>query len=232
MQTEDGTIVRNKGGVSAERIKNDPQFIRTRENQRDFGTAGKASKLLYSRSRDTVLLKADRKIFSRLQTVMFSSLKADQTNVRGSKKIMDGDLTMLRTFEFNRNAQLAKSFFGDITNTIERLTGEVKTVIPSFNPEDMMQMPPDTTHFRFVLGGLELDFVGEEYVRDRAYSAWIPWGNIPTAPITLAASLTPNNLLPIFQLVGVEYAVEDAGQKFPYKNGSFNAVTITKVDLP
>ena len=43
-KSKDGYLAREKGGVSADRIKNDPAFQRTRENGAEFGRAGKAGK--------------------------------------------------------------------------------------------------------------------------------------------------------------------------------------------
>ena len=43
---QDGFLAREKGGVDADRIKNDPNFERTRENGAEFGRAGAAGKLL------------------------------------------------------------------------------------------------------------------------------------------------------------------------------------------
>jgi len=42
---EDGYLARTKGGVDADRIKNSPEFARTRENGAEFGRAGAATKL-------------------------------------------------------------------------------------------------------------------------------------------------------------------------------------------
>ena len=39
--TEDGYLAREKGGVSADKIANDPNFQRTRENGEGFGRAAK-----------------------------------------------------------------------------------------------------------------------------------------------------------------------------------------------
>ena len=44
-KTQDGHLAREKGGVDASRIKNDPAFQRTRENGSEFGRAGKAGKV-------------------------------------------------------------------------------------------------------------------------------------------------------------------------------------------
>ena len=39
-------LVRKKGGISKERIENEPNFVRTRENGSEFGHSGKSGKLL------------------------------------------------------------------------------------------------------------------------------------------------------------------------------------------
>ena len=43
-KSKDGYLAREKGGIPAERIRNDPAFQRTRENGAEFGRAGKAGK--------------------------------------------------------------------------------------------------------------------------------------------------------------------------------------------
>ena len=45
-RTADGYMAREKGGISAERMRTDPAFQRTRENMAEFGRAGKAGKVL------------------------------------------------------------------------------------------------------------------------------------------------------------------------------------------
>jgi hypothetical protein len=47
-KTSDGHLAREKGGVDASLIKNDPAFQRTRENGAEFGRAGKGGKTLRS----------------------------------------------------------------------------------------------------------------------------------------------------------------------------------------
>jgi hypothetical protein len=42
-KSRDGHLIREKGGIERQRILNDPQFIRTRENMAEFGRAAQAS---------------------------------------------------------------------------------------------------------------------------------------------------------------------------------------------
>jgi hypothetical protein len=53
-KSKDGFLAREKGGVPADRIANDPAFQRTRENGAEFGRAGKAGKTLRTAIRGAV----------------------------------------------------------------------------------------------------------------------------------------------------------------------------------
>ena len=58
-KSKDGFMVREKGGISAQRMATDPAFVRTRENQAEFGRAGKAGKVFRSAFRTLLQNAAD-----------------------------------------------------------------------------------------------------------------------------------------------------------------------------
>ena len=65
-KTKDGHLAREKGGIDANRIKNDPAFQRTRENGSEFGRAGTAGKTLRTALRTLLLKSCDSRMVSRL----------------------------------------------------------------------------------------------------------------------------------------------------------------------
>jgi hypothetical protein len=197
----------------------------------EFSKAGKAGSLLLKASREVALSKPDRRIMSRLVKECMAVIGSDTTNILGNRSMIDGDLTLLRDFEFNGKAPLPLSFYGSYAGSIERLTGEVNMVVPSYNPEEMVMKPEGATHFRLVTGGAELDFGGASYIRAKAASGWIPLVNTPTAPLTLSCTLTPNSTLPIIQLFAIEYAKERNGVKYNLEDGAFNAAVISGVSV-
>ncbi|HWC53427.1 MAG TPA: hypothetical protein VG676_07575, partial [Chitinophagaceae bacterium] len=67
-KSKDGYLAKEKSGVSADRIANDPVFQRTRENGAEFGRAGKAGKVLRNALRALLLNAADSRMVSRLTT--------------------------------------------------------------------------------------------------------------------------------------------------------------------
>lgn len=69
-KSQDGYLAREKGGVSADRIANDPNFQRTRENGEEFGRAGKAGKLLRNSIRAMLQNASDSRMVSRFTQKM------------------------------------------------------------------------------------------------------------------------------------------------------------------
>lgn len=69
-KSQDGHLVKSKGGVSAERIATDPTFARTRENGQEFANAAKAGKLLRDAFRVMMLTASDGRVTSRLTKLM------------------------------------------------------------------------------------------------------------------------------------------------------------------
>ncbi|MFT7352496.1 MAG: hypothetical protein ACI9XR_002283 [Flavobacterium sp.] len=80
---QDGHSAREKGGIDASRIKNDPAFQRTRENGSEFGRAGGAGKILRTSLRALLINTAHGRMVSRLTQKMVEVIQADVTSVRG-----------------------------------------------------------------------------------------------------------------------------------------------------
>ena len=105
-KTKDGYLAREKGGIDKERMKNDPAFQRTRENGAEFGRAGKAGRLLRTSVRPLLLKAADGRVASRMTREMVKVVKSDTSNNRGERKVTEGDVLLLKGFEFNQNGKL------------------------------------------------------------------------------------------------------------------------------
>lgn len=100
-KSKDGYLAREKGGIDAKRIATDPAFQRTRENGMEFGTAGKAGKLLRNAVRVLIQNASDSKMVSRLTREMMKVIKADELSPRGQRNVINGEPALLEGFEFN-----------------------------------------------------------------------------------------------------------------------------------
>lgn len=81
-KTQDGHLAREKGGVDGDRIKNDAAFVRTRENDAEFGSAASAGKALRDALRPMLQNASDNRVVSRLTKVMTDIKNIDATSIK------------------------------------------------------------------------------------------------------------------------------------------------------
>lgn len=229
-KSRDGYLAREKGGIPADRIANDPAFQRTRENGAEFGRAGKAGKVLRNAIRALLQNSADARMVSRLTTEMVKVIQEDATNPRGLRNVIDGEAELLTGFEFNNNGKLGTTLYAPFTTVSDRVAGTLTANIPSFVPMNMIAAPGGTTHFKIVSAGAEIDFENETFVMDSQASAVFPWDTNATAVINLTNTVTANSNHPLFLVLGIEFYQEVNGQMYPLKNGAYNALSLVKVD--
>jgi hypothetical protein len=227
---QDGFLAREKGGVDADRIKNDPAFERTRENGAEFGRAGSAGKLLRTSLRALILNSSDSRMASRLTREMVKVIQADETNTRGQRNVIDGEAELLQGFEFNEDGKLTRTFFAPFNSVIDRVGGNLSINIPAFVPGNMIAAPQGATHVKLIAAGVEVDFENGIYVVNTAESAVIVLGPQNEAAIALANAVTPASTKPLFIAFGVEFYQEVNGVRYPLRNGAYNALALVKVD--
>ncbi|MBS1667818.1 MAG: hypothetical protein JST58_10615 [Bacteroidetes bacterium] len=229
-KSKDGYLAREKGGVEASRIANDPAFQRTRENGEEFGRAGNAGKVLRNSMRGLLQHASDRLMVSRLTAKFIEVVKADATNPRGQRNVIDGEAMLLEGFEFNINGKLGNTLHVPFTASIDRATGTLKVDLPSFVPINMIAAPGGTTHFKVVSAAAAVDFEGGSFEADSNESGVMAWDEAPTAVINLANAVTAASTHPLFLSLGVEFYQDVNGTKYPLKNGAYNALALVKVD--
>ena len=117
-KSQDGFLAKGKGGIPADRIANDPNFQRTRENGSEFGRAGKAGKTLRTSLRAMLQNASDSRMVSRLTKAMVKVIQEDTTNPRGLRNVIDGEAELLAGFEFNKNGKLGITLYAPFTATL------------------------------------------------------------------------------------------------------------------
>ncbi|MFV8374717.1 hypothetical protein [Flavobacterium sp. LB1P71] len=228
-KTKDGHLAREKGGIDASRIANDPAFQRTRENGSEFGRAGKAGKTLRMALRTLLLNSADSRMVSRLTQAMVKVIQADLTNDRGLRNVIDGEAELLLGFEFNIGGKLGTTLFAPFDGAIDRVAGAITVDLASFIPANMIAAPSGSTHFKIISAGAEIDFEAEVFVTANSETAILPWDMTPTAIISHLNAITPNSTKPLFLALGVEFYQQVNGRMYPLKNGSYNPLALAQV---
>lgn len=229
-KTSDGYLAREKGGVSAQRIATDPAFQRTRENNAEFSTAGKAGKLV--RNSIQVLLQnaRDKRCVARLTRSLLAVVKTDEVNARGERKVQDGNMQLINGFEFNQNGKLGSTFFTPFASALDRTTGELSVDIDAYQAAVRIAAPRGTTHYRLNFAGVELDFEERNFNFSMEQTAILPHTSVEQVASSLTASLTANTTLPVLGVLGIEFFQEVNAEMYPLKNGAFNALAVIKID--
>jgi hypothetical protein len=229
-KTQDGHLAREKGGIDASRIKNDPAFQRTRENGSEFGRAGTAGKILRTALRALLLNSADGRMVSRLTQQMVKVIQADVNSDRGLRNVIDGEAELLTGFEFNIRGKLGTSLFAPFVASIDRVTGQIKVTVPSFIPVNMIAAPSGTTHYKIISAGAEIDFEEETFVVENSETGILPWDAAASMVVNQTNIVTPASTKPLFLALGIEFFQEVNGQMYPLKNGAYNPLALVKVD--
>jgi hypothetical protein len=153
-KSKDGFLAREKGGVSANRIANDPAFQRTRENGAEFGRAGRAGKVLCNSIRNLLQNVSDSKMVGRLTKEMVKVIQMDATNARGLPNVIDGEAELLTGFDFNINGKLGTTLYAPYTTVIDRVAGTLTANLAAFIPQFMIAAPGGgSTHFKIISTG-------------------------------------------------------------------------------
>jgi hypothetical protein len=222
-------FVRRKGGVSKNRIENDPNYVRTRENNREFSISAGAGKALRLALGGLVFKAKDNKLSSRMLKNMFEIKEFDTVSARGSRQISiglsseEGKLA-LAGFDFNNNAPLSNVLFANYD--LEISNGKVS--IFNLIPKQQIKYPQGATRVSFQCGVLGIDFDTEE--SDLVLSS------IESLPLDLTStslSFSPDRLpvtsgVTLFLLM-ISFYQEVNGVPYSLKNEAYNVLHIMDV---
>ena len=222
-------FVRRKGGVSKERIENDPNYVRTRENNSEFGHSGSAGKLLRMALGSLVFKAKDSKLASRMLQTMSQIKNLDTSSARGKRTVAIGLSTaegkqLLKGFDFNSNAPLNGVLFAPFD--LDTVTGVVS--VTDFIAAEQLQFPQGATHVSLQSAVLAIDFATE--VSELVYSNVV---NLPIDLTPMAITLTPSSVptgtgMQLFMLM-LSFYQEVNGQQYSLKNEEYNVLNVVEV---
>lgn len=225
----DGYFVRTKGGVSKNRIMNDPAFARTRENGAEFGSITASGKLLRTALGPMLFRAKDSKLTSRLVKVMAQIKNLDSVSARGARNVADGlnsssSISIFEGFDFNARATL-----GSVLNSIvsvDTANGAVR--ISAYNPLEQMRSPEGATHFSLQVGFLRIDFATGVYDLTQSPEEVYPLTNGTISPV-LTPDSEPTATGTGMHFILIEFFQEVNGVPYMLNNGAFNVLHLLKM---
>lgn len=229
-KTKEGIVVREKGGISASRIASDPAFRRTRENNQEFGNAGKTARMILTAIRETARAKADSRATGRLMKLLMAALKSDTVSKRGHRKITNGSPAMLEGFDMNVNATLAGTLYAPYMLTTDRASGSFEISFPGIVNADSIKAPAGATDFSIAASCVVADFDGLVSTTTSATSSILQLANANSIT-PLQGTFTAGTTLPLLVTLSISFFQEVNGDHYLLSNGAYNPAAIIKVDV-
>lgn len=225
-KTRNGYLAREKGGVDKTRIMNDPRYARTRENIREFTDNANASKLLRDALRPVISKIGDRRLNLRITQALMQVLKSDEVNVRGDRRVKDGNWDLVRDMEMNAGSSLGSTLFFELQFNDSPASWEA--VLPAFTPQDMIAVPTGATHYRISATGVGLDF--DSAARSLLVAASPSLSVLdPALALTLSVDKGQLSGTHFAFVLSVEFIQMVNGNEYAINNGAHNAAKIISV---
>jgi hypothetical protein len=228
-KTIDGYVARAKGGIDPERIKNDPKFARTRENNAEFGSAAKSAKQLRRTLWPMLKRASDPRMIGRLVKVMTRIKTLDITNARGERNVgaAIGNAEVpgiLKNFEFNRNSELGAVL--QLIPEVDTVTGTI--TISDFIPLEDLTAPVEATHVRFRGAWVKINFATASQAVKYTNTVHLPINAAQTDVILTPPAVPAGTGISLHVMVAAFFQ-EINGIQYPLQNGSHNAMAILEI---
>lgn len=228
-QSQDGHMVRMKGGVDGKRIASDASFVRTRENMAEFASSASAGKTLRVALFSLIQNAKDNRVSSRLMKLMSEVKNMDATSARGLRNVgvaiaIPAAKVKLKGFNFNNRALLQSILFNAFA--VNTATGVIN--IPGLIPIDEIAYPQGATHVTVKGCWTRIDFATGISQVFTSNVVNLPI-NATSTNVTLTPTGTPSGPGTDLFILQLEFFQMVNNVQYVLKNGAHNAMAIVEV---
>lgn len=237
-------LARTAGGPTKERIATGSNFVRTRENNAEFGGAAKVGKGLRTALSSVIQTMGGSTLTASL-TKLFKGINAKASGVRGQRPIaLSANKTQAKGLELNNKISFTSVFNAPYTVTADADRVSVDFKIPNFIPLNFINAPAGATGYRIAAAvgwlsdysfdsgtqGYEPDVPNQNSLGITQYSHINPLDNVGT-DINLTAT-APDGLVPdpgisVVACMGIEFYQNVDGVDYILAQG--NAMRVVEV---
>lgn len=241
-----GNFAGLNGGASAEQIKSDPAFVRTRENMNEFGGCAAVGKSVRVGLAQLMKQMSDPQLTGRLTAIMKKINLEDQSEARGYRAILVSTQSKyLVGLNFNRNSCFEGMFTAPVEVVASANRNAVTMSVEAFNTQSQVKVPAGATHFRLVNAiSVISDFAFNSSTKiyepiDSAlnelsnvtYSDYIEVGATVSDPISIISTLPDSPTLTtddsLLSCIGIEFYQKVGANYYLFNTG--NALKIQTV---
>ena len=237
-------FARTAGGPTKERIASGSNFVRTRENNAEFGGAAKVGKAFRTGLSSVIQTMGGSTLTASL-TKLFKGINAKASGVRGKRPIaLSTNKTQAKGLELNDRISFTSVFNAPYSVTSDNDRVEISFKIPPFIALNFINAPAGATNYRIAAAvgwlsdyiyddgtqGYEPDVPDQNSLGITSYSNILPLDNT-SADISLTA-ISPGGLIPkptvsVVACLGIEFYQKVDGVDYLLAQG--NAMRVVEV---
>ncbi len=132
------------------KMQNNPNYIRTRENNQEFGGAATVGKALRVGLAQVFKHMSDSQGNARIVKLIKDVLNKDE-GIRGQRSFNPVEhAQMLLNFAFHHQLSFDNVFIAPFSSTVNAERNEVSILVPDFHTGNMVNAPRGATHIRLV----------------------------------------------------------------------------------
>jgi hypothetical protein len=238
-------LSRETNGPDKNKILHDPNFIRTRENNQEFGGAAMIGKAFRKGLVQDFDEMADTNATARI-TKLMKRVISNGAGVRGQRNFdprVNGNLFM--DFAFSESVSFDSVFVAPFSSVVNGGRDTVTITVPDFNTGNMVHAPSGATHFRIInlisiLSAYQFNVTSKKYEPTDAdsnmknafdASGYLALGGNVGAVTTIVSAITPTPPIEsgsaLISCIGIEF-YQKVGAAY-YLLASDNAMKIQMV---
>lgn len=234
--------VKRKAHMKAERVREAPEFERTREINQEFKAAmghGLGIRRALGRLVYGLLSEGNS---GKMAAKLSGCIRSNPVGARGERKLNPGTLSaFLNGFDFNNNSPLVGNFPSVDSNGVKvllnRVTGKHRVKVSAFDAGMDLLAPGSADRFSFVVGIAAWDGT-ESTVMGQYYSGWKGWWkestryevgstNVPALTINLGGMANERRTLVV--VFGIRYWEKVGSNYERVRSGKFDCLRVVKV---
>jgi hypothetical protein len=228
-QSQDGHMVRMKGGIDGKRIASDASFVRTRENMAEFASSASAGKTMRLALFSLIQNARDNRVSSRLTKIMSEIKNMDATSARGLRNVgvaiaLPAAKFKLKGFNFNNRALLQSILFN--AYSVNTATGVIN--VPGLIPIDEVAYPQGATHVSLRGCWARINFATGVSQVFTSNVVNLPINSTSTN-VTLTPTGTPTGAGTDLFILQIEFFQMVNNVQYVLKNGANNTMAVIEV---
>ncbi|WP_029280685.1 hypothetical protein [Pedobacter borealis] len=205
-----GDLVFYKRGskdVVRQKAAHKQQTEASKKSSRDFGTASRNAAYIRKAFAPLVKLYAYGDLLNRLNKRFIEIFKTIPSEHAGHKSLIDGDITLLKGFEFNSSKPLGQLWLSETDLRIDS-DGLVKLILPKCELKSLLKPHPKATEARLQVMGFhfELDDQGG-YEIIEVNDLIVPLNNMHFPKTTLALHLNHQGDKALIFALGISFFI-------------------------